>query len=100
VATYAIHQGDTAVVYDSFTDTGSAQWVRDHLAKAGVRHFMLVNSHWHLDHIGGNAVYADTPRFCERGNPHQAGTQTGRRSKPEPKRDRPRSCPWPCPISA
>lgn len=64
VATYAIHQGDTAVVYDSFTDTGSAQWVRDHLAKAGVRHFMLVNSHWHLDHIGGNAVYADTPRFA------------------------------------
>ena len=64
VATYAIHQGDTALVYDSFTDTGSARWVRDYLAKAGVRHFKLVNSHWHLDHIGGNAVYADSPRFA------------------------------------
>jgi glyoxylase-like metal-dependent hydrolase (beta-lactamase superfamily II) len=25
---------------------------------------MLVNSHWHLDHIGGNAVYADSPRLA------------------------------------
>jgi len=64
VATYAIHEGDTAIVYDTFTDTGSAKWVRDWLAKAGVRRFMLVNSHWHLDHIGGNAVYTDSPRFA------------------------------------
>lgn len=64
VATYAVHDGDTALVYDSFTDTASAQWVRNWLAKAGVRHFMLVNSHWHLDHIGGNAVYADSPRLA------------------------------------
>ena len=64
VATYAIHQGDTAVVYDTFTDTASAQWVRDYLAKVGVRRFILVNSHWHLDHIGGNAVYADSMRIA------------------------------------
>ena len=64
VATYAIHQGDTAVVYDTFTDTASAQWVRDWLTKAGVKRFILVNSHWHLDHIGGNAVYADSMRFA------------------------------------
>lgn len=64
VATYAIHQGDRALIYDSFTDTTSARWVREYLAKAGVRHFTLVNSHWHLDHIGGNAVYADSPRIA------------------------------------
>jgi glyoxylase-like metal-dependent hydrolase (beta-lactamase superfamily II) len=64
VATYAIHQGDTALVYDTFTDTASAKWVRNYLAKQGVRRFMLVNSHWHLDHIGGNAVYADSMRFA------------------------------------
>ncbi len=64
VATYAIHDGDTALVYDTFTDTASAQWVRDWLAKAGVRRFILVTSHWHLDHIGGNAVYADSMRFA------------------------------------
>ncbi|WP_298191330.1 MBL fold metallo-hydrolase [Novosphingobium sp.] len=64
VATYAIHDGDTALVYDTFTDPGSAQWVRDWLTKAGVRRFVLATSHWHLDHIGGNAVYADSMRFA------------------------------------
>ena len=64
VATYAIRDGDTALVYDSFTDTASARWVRDWLAKAGVRRFVLVTSHWHLDHIGGNAVYADSLRIA------------------------------------
>lgn len=64
VATYAIYQGDSALVYDTFTDTASAKWVRDYLAKAGVSHFILANSHWHLDHIGGNAVYADSTRFA------------------------------------
>lgn len=67
VATYAVHDGDTALVYDSFTDTTSAQWVRDWLAKSGVRRFVLVNSHWHLDHIGGNAVYADSLRIASEG---------------------------------
>lgn len=64
VATYAVHDGDTALVYDTFTDPASAQWVRDWLAKAGVRHFILATSHWHLDHIGGNTVYADSMRFA------------------------------------
>jgi glyoxylase-like metal-dependent hydrolase (beta-lactamase superfamily II) len=67
VATYAIHDGDTALVYDSFTDTASARWARDWLVKAGVRRFVLVNSHWHLDHIGGNAVYADSLRLASEG---------------------------------
>jgi len=64
VATYAIHDGDTALVYDTFTDTASAQWVRDWLAKAGVKRFILATSHWHLDHIGGNTVYADSMRIA------------------------------------
>lgn len=64
VATYAIHDGDTALVYDTFTDTASAQWVRDWLTKAGVKRFILATSHWHLDHIGGNTVYADSMRIA------------------------------------
>lgn len=64
VATYAVHDGDTALVYDTFTDTASAQWVRDWLAKAGVKRFILATSHWHLDHIGGNIVYADSMRIA------------------------------------
>src|ERR1700733_14475854 len=63
VATYAVHRGDRALVYDSYPSTQQARWVRDYLVKAGIRHFTLVNSHWHLDHVGGNAVYADVDRI-------------------------------------
>lgn len=60
VATYVIYSGDRALVYDTFPGTRQAQWVRDYLAKAGIRHFVVAISHWHLDHVGGNAVYADS----------------------------------------
>jgi cyclase len=64
VSTYAIRRGDQALVYDSFPTAQEAKWVRDYLSKAGVKHFTLVNSHWHLDHVGGNAVYADVDRIA------------------------------------
>jgi glyoxylase-like metal-dependent hydrolase (beta-lactamase superfamily II) len=64
VATYVVHQGDSALVYDSYPTTQEAGWVRGYLGKAGIRHFTLVNSHWHLDHVGGNAVYADVDRIA------------------------------------
>jgi cyclase len=63
VATYVIHRGDRALVYDTYPSTRQARWVRDYLVKAGIRHFTLVNSHWHLDHVGGNAIYADVDRI-------------------------------------
>ncbi len=63
VATYVIHRGDRALVYDTYPSTRQARWVRDYLVKMGIRHFMVVNSHWHLDHVGGNAVYADVDRI-------------------------------------
>src|SRR5579872_3369565 len=64
VATYVIHRGDEALVYDSYPSTQEAKWVRDYLTRAGIRHFTLVNSHWHLDHVGGNAIYADVDRVA------------------------------------
>lgn len=64
VATYAIHSGDQALVYDTFPSAAQARWVRDYLSRAGITHFVLVNSHWHLDHVGGNAVYADVERLA------------------------------------
>jgi len=63
VATYVIHRGDAALVYDTYPTTQEAQWVRDYLHKAGIKRFTIVNSHWHLDHVGGNAVYADVDRI-------------------------------------
>ena len=64
VATYVIHRGDQALVYDTYPTPQQAQWVRDYLTRLGVRHFTVVNSHWHLDHVGGNAVYADVDRIA------------------------------------
>jgi len=64
VSTYVIHRGDHALVYDTFPSAEAARWVRDYLTKAGIKHFTLVNSHWHLDHVGGNAVYADADRIA------------------------------------
>jgi glyoxylase-like metal-dependent hydrolase (beta-lactamase superfamily II) len=64
VCTYAIHRGDAALIYDTYPSTEQALWVRDYLAKLGIKHFTVVNSHWHLDHVGGNAVYADVDRLA------------------------------------
>ena len=59
IATYAIYKNDKAVIYDTFTDIRQAMWVRNHLENMGVKHFIVVLSHWHLDHIAGNEVYKD-----------------------------------------
>src|SRR5580698_7086123 len=63
VATYVIHSGDEALVYDTYPSVRQAQWVRDYLERAGIHRFTVVNSHWHLDHVGGNSVYADVNRI-------------------------------------
>ena len=64
VATYVIHRGGQALVYDTFPTAQEARWVRGYLRKIGITRFTLVNSHWHLDHVGGNAVYADVDRIA------------------------------------
>jgi glyoxylase-like metal-dependent hydrolase (beta-lactamase superfamily II) len=64
VATYVIHSGNRALVYDTFPTAAAAQWTRDYLRKQGLSRFTVVNSHWHLDHVGGNAVYADIERIA------------------------------------
>jgi cyclase len=63
VATYVIHRGDVALVYDTYPTVQEAQWVRGYLRNRGITHFTIVNSHWHLDHVGGNAAYADADRI-------------------------------------
>jgi cyclase len=89
VATYVIHRGDRALVYDTYPSTRQAQWVRAYLIKAGIKHFTLVNSHWHLDHVGGNAVYADvdrisTERTLERMTAKKAAIEAGTEWGPPP----------------
>jgi len=58
-AMYAIHSGAEAVVYDTFASVAHAEFVRGYLEQLGIRKFTAVLSHWHLDHVAGNAVFDD-----------------------------------------
>ena len=60
VGTHAIHSGDEAIVYDTFTSVPQAKFVRDYLEKMGIKKFTVVHSHWHLDHVAGDAAYDDS----------------------------------------
>ena len=46
VGTYVIHQGDTAVVYDTFTSVAQAKWVRNYMQKMCVKKLSVVHSYW------------------------------------------------------
>ncbi len=56
---YAIVDGAEAIVYDAHISTDHAALIRRTLEAEGVRSFRLVLSHWHADHVAGNAVFRD-----------------------------------------
>jgi glyoxylase-like metal-dependent hydrolase (beta-lactamase superfamily II) len=56
---YAIVDGAEALVYDAHISTSHAALIRRTLEAEGVRSFRLVLSHWHADHVAGNAVFRD-----------------------------------------
>jgi glyoxylase-like metal-dependent hydrolase (beta-lactamase superfamily II) len=59
VCTYAVVDGEDALVYDTHISLQHARIVRRTLAEAGVRRIRVVLSHWHVDHVAGNQVFAD-----------------------------------------
>jgi glyoxylase-like metal-dependent hydrolase (beta-lactamase superfamily II) len=61
VGTYVVHQGREALVYDTFTTPTQARAVRKYLEDLGIKHVTVTLSHWHLDHVGGLAAWADVP---------------------------------------
>ena len=56
---YAIIEGAEALVYDTHMSLAHARIIRSHLADAGVGQIRVVLSHWHADHVAGNAIFAD-----------------------------------------
>jgi glyoxylase-like metal-dependent hydrolase (beta-lactamase superfamily II) len=61
IASYAVLDGDEALVYDTHLSVPHAEIVRETLRGLGARRFTVVLSHWHLDHVAGNAAFADWP---------------------------------------
>ena len=59
VATYAIVDGGEALVYDTHISVAHAEIIRATLRERGVARPRVVLSHWHADHVAGNAAFAD-----------------------------------------
>lgn len=59
ICSYAIVDGGEALVYDTHASIEQAWIVRRALEREGVRRMTVVLSHWHADHVAGNAVFAD-----------------------------------------
>ncbi len=86
IASYAVFSGEHALVYDTHVSKPHAQVIRDTLTARGVKHFTVVLSHWHLDHVAGTEVFADCPIIANRKTflhlrdkqaAIEAGTQSG-----------------------
>lgn len=58
-ASYAIVDGAEALVYDTHISIAHARFIRQHLEDRGVDKITVVLSHWHADHVAGNAVFED-----------------------------------------
>lgn len=58
-ASYAIMDGDEALVYDSHVAVDIARQIRSILEQRGITKITLLLSHWHLDHVAGNEAFAD-----------------------------------------
>jgi cyclase len=59
ICSYAIVDGDEALIYDTHVSVEHARYVRRTLEREGVTRFTVLLSHWHLDHVAGTAAFAD-----------------------------------------
>ncbi len=59
IASYAFVEGKQALVYDTHVSVPRAREIRAALEAEGVSEFLVVLSHWHLDHIAGTEAFAD-----------------------------------------
>ncbi len=59
IASYAIVDGDEAIIYDTHISVEHAAHIRKLLTAEGVAKFTVVLSHWHLDHVAGTEAFAD-----------------------------------------
>jgi cyclase len=61
IASYAVADGEAGLIYDTHVSVEHGAFIRKTLADNGVKNFVVVLSHWHLDHVAGTAAFADCP---------------------------------------
>ena len=59
IASYAIVDGEEAVIYDTHITVEHAAFIRKTLEDKGIKKFTVVLSHWHLDHVAGTKAFDD-----------------------------------------
>jgi glyoxylase-like metal-dependent hydrolase (beta-lactamase superfamily II) len=60
ICSYAIVDGREALIYDTHVSVHHARFIRDTLKEQGVTTFIVLLSHWHLDHVAGTAAFSDS----------------------------------------
>ena len=87
IASYAIVDGADALVFDTHVSVEHAERVRGELEAEGAERFVVVLSHWHLDHIAGTAAFSDSEviagqRTAELMERHRAAIEAGTHEGP------------------
>lgn len=59
IASYAVLDGDEALVYDTHVSVEHGRYIRAVLEAVGVNRITVLLSHWHLDHVAGSEAFAD-----------------------------------------
>ncbi len=86
-ASFALVEGEEALVYDTHTTPEHGRLIRAALEAEGVRRFTVLLSHWHLDHLAGNTAFRDceilaTARTAELLNEHRGAIEDGKYEGP------------------
>ncbi len=90
IASYAVIDGDEALVYDTHVSIPHAAFIRDWLADQGVTRITVVLSHHHRDHVAGTAAFGPVPVIANvRTEAHLLRERDRHRDRNPPARDPP-----------
>ena len=66
ICAYAVIDGAEALVFDTHISVAHADIIRQTLRELGASRIRVALSHWHADHIAGNAAFADCEIIANR----------------------------------
>jgi glyoxylase-like metal-dependent hydrolase (beta-lactamase superfamily II) len=58
IASYAVIDGERALVYDTHVSVDRGELIREALEAEGISEITVLLSHWHLDHVAGTEAFA------------------------------------------